>query len=102
MLMLGSGARNRPRSASPELHLCKQVCKRRFVSKLPQAVFTWDLRRPTSVRAGDHEKSPNLTAETFFLVAQVHSNWNYILVELSRWIQHSRGASAVSYSTAQY
>jgi hypothetical protein len=34
------------------------------------------------------------------MVARVHSNWNLLLEELSRWAQLSRGASSVAYSTA--
>lgn len=40
--------------------------------------------------------------EKSFLVAQVHSNWNLLLSELSRWIQLNRDVTVVTYSTAQY
>jgi|GEM_PF-6151991 len=34
------------------------------------------------------------------MVAQVHSNWNYILAELSRWKMLTRGEPPILYSTA--
>ena len=44
------------------------------------------------------EKAPG-GAKNSYLVAQVKSNWNLILEELSRWKQLSRGQSVVAYST---
>lgn len=38
--------------------------------------------------------------EKSFLVAQVHSNWNLILEELSRWLQLNREVTGLVYSTA--
>jgi len=38
--------------------------------------------------------------EPFFLVAQVHSNWNLILTELSRWLQLNSEVKGLVYSTA--
>jgi hypothetical protein len=35
------------------------------------------------------------------MVAQVHSNWNLLLAEISRWIQLDREVPVVSYSTGQ-
>jgi hypothetical protein len=34
------------------------------------------------------------------MVAQVHSNWNDILAELSRWLQLNREATGLVYFTA--
>ena len=44
------------------------------------------------------EKAPG-GAKNSYLVAQMKSNWNLILEELSRWKQLSRGQSVVAYST---
>lgn len=47
------------------------------------------------------KKTPSFD-EVHFLVAQVHSNWNLILEELSRWLQLNKDVTVVTYSTAQY
>jgi hypothetical protein len=36
------------------------------------------------------------------MVAQIESNWNLILLELSRWKNISRGEDLLSSSTAQH
>lgn len=50
-----------------------------------------------SGQSQNQEKSPTY-CRTLFLVAQVHSNWSQLLVELPPWVQLSRGTAAVSYS----
>jgi len=45
------------------------------------------------------KKAPEGASESY-LVAQVHSNWNLLLEELSRWKQLTSGRVGVVYSTA--
>jgi hypothetical protein len=40
------------------------------------------------------------TEVKMLMVAQVHSNWNDILAELSRWLQLNREATGLVYFTA--
>ena len=43
-----------------------------------------------------------ITEVIMLMVTEVHSNWNQLLVEFSRWIQLSRGTTVVGYSTATH
>lgn len=49
---------------------------------------------------GQTKTSAVITEVVVLMVAQVQSNWNPLLSELSHWIQLSRGEYLLSYSTA--
>ncbi len=85
--MLGSGGR----TALPSLSLVASPfaiahIRRTFLARARPSAF--------------QEKSPT-SSGTLFLVAVVHSNWNHILAELSRWKELSRGGKLFAYFTAQ-
>jgi hypothetical protein len=47
------------------------------------------------------KKDPSFD-ESFFMVAQVHSNWNLLCSELVRWLELSRSNNLFVYSTEQH